>query len=76
MPAKKLQGTNRFYYLDILKMSAMKKTMLLLLFLTLASAGCGSQEIVEPNRDDFVSGEVKTMIGPMGQESSDDGDSE
>ena len=57
-------------------MSAMKKTMLLLLFLTLASAGCGSQEISEPNRDDFVSGEVKTMIGPMGQESSDDGDSE
>ena len=76
MPAKKLQGTNRFYYLDILKMSAMKKTMLLLLFLTLVSAGCGSQEIVEPNRDNFVSGEVKTMIGPMGQESSDDGDSE
>ena len=73
MPAKKLQGTNRFYYLDILKMSAMKKTMLLLLFLTLALAGCGSEEISEPNRDDFVSGEVKTMIGPM---SSDDGDSE
>ena len=74
MPAKKLQGTNRFYYLDVLKMNAMKKTMLLLLFLTLA--GCGSEEISEPNRDDFVSGEVKTMIGPMGQESSDNSDSE
>ena len=73
MPAKKLQETNRFYYLDVLKMSAMKKTMLLLLFLTLALAGCGSEEISEPNRDNFVSGEVKTMIGPM---SSDDGDSE
>ena len=76
MPAKKIQGTGRFRYLDILKKSQMKKTMLLLLFLTLASAGCGSQEITEPNRDDFISGEVKTMIGPMGQEPSDDSDSE
>ena len=58
-------------------MSVMKKTALLLLVLALASAGCsGSQEIQEPSRDDFISGEVKTMIGPMAEDPSDDEGSE
>lgn len=73
----KLQEANRVWSFDVYKMSVMKKTALLLLVLALASAGCsGSQEIQEPSRDDFISGEVKTMIGPMAEDPSDDEGSE
>ena len=35
------------------------------LIVTAAHAvGCSEQKIVEPNRDDFIDGEVETTIGP------------
>ena len=55
----------------------MKKTALLLLVLALASTGCsGSQEIVEPSREDFITGEVKTYTGTIVEDPSGDEDSE
>ena len=42
----------------------LKLKLLVLLSLVSVSIGCSGKKIVEPNRDDFISGEVKTMIGP------------
>ena len=41
----------------------LKLKLLVLLSLVSVSIGCSGEKIVEPNRDDFISGEVKTMIG-------------
>lgn len=51
----------------------MVKLKLLVLFALMSvSIGCSEKKIVEPNRDDFISGEVETMIGLP----EDDDDSE
>lgn len=43
----------------------MKRIVLLLFFASMmVSVGCSGQKIVEPNRDDFIDGEVETTIGP------------
>lgn len=46
-----------------------KRNLLILSALALASIGCvGSQEIVEPNRDDFNAGEAQTYTTVGGDE--------
>ena len=53
----------------------MRINLLVLSALVLASIGCtSSQEIVEPNRDDFNAGEVKTYttVGGDEEDTADD----
>ena len=53
----------------------MRINLLVLSALVLASIGCtGSQEIAEPNRDDFNAGEVKTYttVGGDKEDTADD----
>ena len=60
---------------DFTDINKMRINLLVLSALVLASIGCtGSQEIVEPNRDDFNAGEVKTYttVGGGEEDTADD----